>query len=471
MRNHIIIILIVLFILPATLFAGTLFEEEKKTSDPYVGERGGFNSLFVNPAGAAGQSGFELSLNVGGRSKMNDINLIMGVADMASSISSGDFDNIAMADIGQTLFDLNASGVITDSLLEGLFVGTDLSPYGLDGVPGGGDDLDWTDPAVIQAIIDDPAAFDAADIIEIETNLDVIMNGNPGDPQFDNFYAGLPEEVSIDALVTLKTGFLIKGFGLGIYDQAKAVAFMDPATQEYGISTIYNELGVVAGGGFNLFEGKLALGISGNYGILTRNQNPIGFENMDQLVTGGVNFGYTWGVDLGAVWRPTPSLGVGIVFNDVVGSTQTDLPYLASGGYQELFENQAFLMDSLDYKVTMDLDAGITWQPDWRFVKPKLSFDMYNVIGYARDVSDNGDDFEAAMYRTMEHMRFGANFTFFEFLKVGTQYYDHYLSAGVGLDLLFLELYGEMKIHDDVFYADNPGDVPLGADLMVRIHF
>ncbi len=88
MRNRIIIILIVLFILPATLFAGTLFEEEKKTSDPFVGERGGFNSLFVNPAGAAGQSGFELSLNVGGRSKMNDINLIMGVADMASSISS-----------------------------------------------------------------------------------------------------------------------------------------------------------------------------------------------------------------------------------------------------------------------------------------------------------------------------------------------------------------------------------------------
>ncbi|RKX76222.1 MAG: hypothetical protein DRP49_03620, partial [Spirochaetes bacterium] len=83
MRDRTIIILFALLILPATLFAGTLFEDEKKPSDPYVGERGGFNSLFVNPAGAAGQSGFELSVNVGARTKVNDVKLLMGMTDMA----------------------------------------------------------------------------------------------------------------------------------------------------------------------------------------------------------------------------------------------------------------------------------------------------------------------------------------------------------------------------------------------------
>ena len=243
-------------------------------------------------------------------------------------------------------------------------------------------------------------------------------------------------------------------------------------TQEYGLETIYNELGVIAGGGFNLFEGKLALGISGNYGILMRNTSPVGFEDFGTLLNdpGTINYGYTWGVDLGAVWRPTPALGIGIVFNDVVGYTEVDTPHTADG-IIGLFDSGAYLMDSMNYKFTMDLDAGITWQPDWRFVQPKLSFDMYNVIGYARDVADNGDDFESAMYRTLEHMRFGANFTFFEFLNIGGQFYDHYLSVGAGLDLLFLELYGEVKIRDDSFSASDLGDVPIGGDLMVRIHF
>jgi hypothetical protein len=453
-RKHIVNLLIVLFILPATLFAGTLFEEEKKTSDPYVGERGGFNSLFVNPAGAAGQSGFELSANVGGRSTSNDIKLFVGFIEAANEMGvfSGDTPDInSIADASQNLSDLYSEGVIDDALLDSLFDTTTLDP----------DTIDWSDPAAVEAAA---SSLTPAEITTIETNGSGIVDGSNA-----AFFAALPGSVSIDALASLKTGFIIKGFGLGVYDQAFAVGIMDPSGT-IGLETVYNELGIIAGGGFNLFEGKLALGISGNYGILTRNQSPIGLDNLDQLVTGGVNYGYTWGIDLGAVWRPTPSLGVGIVFNDVVGSTQADLPYTATGGYEELFETQAYIMDSLDYEVTLDLDAGITWQPDWRFVKPKLSFDMYNVIGYARDVSDNGDDFQSAMYRSLEHMRFGANFTFFEFLKLGTQYYDHYISAGVGLDLLFIELYGEFKIGEEIFNTDS-GDVPMGADLMVRIHF
>ncbi len=454
MRDR-IIILFVLLILPATLFAGTLFEDEKKTSDPYVGERGGFNSLFVNPAGAAGQSGFELSVNVGARTKVNDAKLLMGMTDMAMAVGSGgasEVDNIA--DASQTLVELVDSGVIDQALIDSLFGGTSLDWAS----------VDWTDPAAVQTAAE---GLSGAETTTIETNLDGVVDGSNA-----AFYAALPGEISVDALASFKTGFLIKGFGLGVYDYAMGVAFMDSASQEYGLKTIYNELGVIAGGGFNLYEGKLAIGFSGNYGILMKNSSPVGFDNFNSLISdpGTINYGYTWGVDLGAVWRPTPALGVGITFNDVIGYTQVDTPYTADG-IMGIIDSGAYLMDNVQYEFTMDMDAGITWQPDWRFVRPKLSFDMYNVIGYAEDVAENGDNFEQAMNRTLSHMRFGANFTFFDFLNIGSQYYDHYLSVGAGLDLLFLELYGEVKVHEEVFYNSDINDVPIGGDLMVRLHF
>jgi len=452
-----IFFIILLAVIPAVLFAGTLFEDEKKTSDPYIGDRGGFNSLFVNPAGAAGQSGFELAVTAGARTKMNDVKLIMGVTEMAVGLSGDPADmEAAIGDAAQTLSDLLDNDVITEDLLDAVFEGTGLDPDAF---------TDWDDPAAIQAVVDgggvDPAV--------VESNLDQVMN-NPGSPQYNDFYAGLPQEVRAEALMGFKTGFLVKGWGLGVYDQATTVAFMDPATQQYGLETIYNELGVIAGGGFTVMDGKLAFGLSGNYGILMKNTSPVAVDSFDTLINGSINYGYSWGLDLGAIWRPTPSLGVGVVFNDVVGYTEADTPRTAAG-FEGLIQDQAFLMNSLDYQFTMDIDAGITWQPDWRFVTPKISADLYNVIGYARDVADEGDDFEAAMYRTLEHIRVGANFTFFDFLKVGGQYYDHYLSVGAGLDLLFLELYGEFKIQDQAVFADNLGDVPIGGDITVRIHF
>ena len=455
-----------LITIPTFLFAGTLFESEKRTSDPYIADRGGFNSLFVNPAGAAGQSGFELSVNFGARTTSNDVKLIMGVADMAMSMDDADGLSVdSIEDVGQTLSELADSGVINDALLESIFGGTSMDPYGPDGVPGGGDDLDWTDPAAVQAAAEALDTSVGGDLDTIQIAVEGIMDGSNTD-----FYDNLPGEITMEALASFKTGFLIKGWGLGIYDHAVGVAYMDPVDQTYGLKTIYNELGAIAGGGFNVLDGKLALGLSGNYGILMRNTDPVGFEDFDTLINGSVNYGYSWGVDVGAIWRPTPALGVGVVLNDIVGSTQADTPYTAAG-ISGFFEDGSYLMDEFDYEVTIDVDAGISWQPDWRFVRPKLGIDLYNVVGYGRDVADNGDDFEAAMYRSLEHLRLGANFTFFDFLKIGAQYTNHYVSAGLGLDLLFLELYGEFKIHDQGFYEDDWGDVPIGGDLMVRIHF
>jgi hypothetical protein len=166
-RNHIINLLIVLFILPATLFAGTLFEEEKKTSDPYVGERGGFNSLFVNPAGAAGQSGFELSANVGARSTSDDIKLFMGFIEAAGQMGvfNGDTPDVdSIADAGQNLSDLYSEGVIDNALLDSLFGTTALDP----------DTIDWSDPAAVEAAA---SSLTPTDITTIETNGTGVVDG------------------------------------------------------------------------------------------------------------------------------------------------------------------------------------------------------------------------------------------------------------------------------------------------------
>ena len=451
-----------LTIAAAVLFGGTFFEDEKMASDPYVGDFAGFNSLFINPAGAAGQSGFELAVNIGARTKMNDVKLIMSVKDLAVAMESTDGLQAGdVADVGTTVTDLYNSGVITIDTLNGLFNGT--TPAGPDGIVGTADDLiDWSDPAQVQAALD---GLDDADVAEVEDNVDEIMSGDPS----NTFYNGLPGEVSMTALAGFKTGFLAKGWGLGIYDQVMGVAYMDSATQTYGLQTIYNELGLIAGGGFTILDGKLALGVSGNYGLLMRSTD-LAFDNFDSLIDDSINYGYSWGVDLGAIWRPAPSLGVGVVFNDVLGWTEADTPRTAAG-ISGLMDDNALIMSDFRYKFTMDIDAGVTWQPDWRFVEPKISFDMYNLIGYGRDIADEGDDFGDAMYRSLEHMRVGASFTFFDFLVLRSQYYNHYFSGGVGLDLLFLELYGELKLHDQAVKADSLGDVPIGGDLTVRIHF
>ena len=453
---------LILISLPVLVFAGTIFEDDKKTSDPFVADRGGFNSMFINPAGTAGQSGFELAISVGGRSTSNDIKLLMGITDMAMAMAdsggSGATETESIADASQSLSDLYDSGVINDALLDSLFDTTALDPAL----------VDWSNPAAVQAAAESLTTGAGSDMETIENNLQGVLDGtNVG------FYTALDQtvgDVDVSAVASLKTGLLIKGFGLGIYDQAVGVAYMDAANQEYGLETVYNELGVVGGFGFNLLEGKLALGMSGNYGVLMKNTSPVPFDSFDTLINTSINYGYNWGVDLGAIWRPTPALGVGVVFNDVIGYTEADTPRTAAG-IEGFMAEKAFFMDTVEYQVTLDLDAGISWQPDWRFVRPKLGLDLYNVVGYGRAVADNGDNFKQAMYRSLEHVRVGAQFVFFDFLKVGAQYYNHYLSAGAGLDLLFLELYGEVKMHDQAVNADSFGDVPVGADLTVRLHF
>ena len=442
-----------LLFMPMLIFPGTPFEKGKKTSDPFIGERGGFNSLFVNPAGVSGQSGFGLSVTTGMNFTTNDANLMKGIGNIIYEKSQeGEFEIGSINKLGTLLIDLHKSGAVNYALLDSLFDATALDPG----------TIDWSDPVAVKAANE---SLSPGEITIIQNNLEGVLDGSNA-----AFYAALPDKVSTQSLAGLKTGFLIKGFGLGIYNQTTAVGSMNPGSQLFGLEAIDNELGVIVGGGFNIFDGKIALGITANYGLLMRNTSPVSFFNFNTLINGSINYGYNLGVDLGAIWRPTPSIGFGIVFKDVVGYTQTHTPYNAAG-LADFLNRRAYLMNRFDYEFTMDIDAGVTWQPDWRFAKPKLSLDLYNLIGYGRAVGKNQDNLEGALYRSLEHIRIGANFTFFEFLKIGAQYYDHYLSTGFGLDLLPLEISFQFKIHNHAVRAATIGDIPIGGDMTVRIYF
>lgn len=451
--------ILLILLVPAFLHAETLFEDHKKTSDPYISDNAGFNSLFVNPAGAAGKTDFELSVSQGFNSSLYDARLLIGLADIALGAQQDGVESVA--DAGTAFSKLYEKGIINDDLLDALFEGTALDPDTTT--------YDWNDPSSVQSAVD---SFSPADTDQVLTNLEAVFDDSTA--QHADFYAGIPDEVSVRSLTSIKTGLLIAGFGLGVYDHAVAVtsAEPDPMAPYFGVNTLFNEFGVLAGGGFTVAGGKLALGFAGNYSFLLGNNGPVNYDNFMSILDGtdSIRYGYSWGLDVGAIWRPSPSLNLGVVFNNVMGQTETDLPRLADG-LMGLLGESAYMPKNLfsNYKVSLDMDAGMSWEPDWKAVQPSLSFDLYNVVDYAREVS--GDNFTEAMYRSLEYMRFGANFKFFGFLKVGAQYHDHFFNLGAGMDLLFLELYGEVKVHENFLLLDDYGNIPVGADLMLRLHF
>ena len=442
---------LMLTLTPMLIFSGTFFEDERKLNDPFIGELAGFNSFFVNPAGAAGESGIELSFRLGALSSANGFDFFSTITDMLLTASQTGFTGESLAALGLSFSRLRVNGVINDDMLDAIFADTPL----------GTSSTDWCEP---EEVAKNAKALSPEQIKLIEARTEAVLQGSNRE-----FFKAACSDITTEMLFNLKAGFLIKGFGAGLYNMAKMYTFVGQNAPSLYVEKVYNELGVIAGGGFRMFNGKLALGLTANYGILMRNSAPITMNNFPILLAGSIKYGYSWGLDLGAIWRITPSWGLGIVFNDFLGYTQTNTPYEAAG-ILGLISEKAFFIQSYDYEFTRDIDIGITWQPDWRGVKARFGFELLNLIGYGRDVKNSGEQFPDALYRSLEHIRIGAGFKFFDMLSLGIHYNSHYISAGLGLDLLFMELYGEFKIKEDAIRFARIADYPIGWNLTFRIH-
>ena len=440
-----------LMFMPMLIFAGTLFEDERKINDPFIGENAGFNSFFVNPAGAAGESGLELSFRIGALGSANASDFFSTITGMLLNVSQSDLTGDSLAALGLSFSRLRTNGAIDDAMINSIFGDTPLDTKS----------TNWASP---DEVAKNAKALSAEQIRLIDMKTKGVLVGlNRA------FFNAASSNITTQMLFNLKAGFLIKGFGAGLYDMAKIASFVGKSSPNFSIQTVYNELGVIAGGGFRMFRGKFALGLTANYGILMRNSSPISITNFADLIAGSINYGYSWGLDLGAIWRITPSWGLGIVFNDVFGYTQTNTPYRAEG-ILGFISKKAFLINPFEYQFTGDIDIGITWQPDWRGVQARFGFELLNLISYGRDVKNSGEQAADALYRSLEHIRIGAGFKFFDMLSLGVQYSSHYISAGLGLDLLFMELYSEFKIKEDAIKFARFADYPIGWNLTLRIH-
>ena len=447
-----------LILISQYVFSGTLFDSDRKTSDPFFGESAGVKSLFVNPAGSAGKSGFELLGDTGILTTINDANMLWSFGNAAVTLAqtSEALNSGSLESLNKSFNELFNKKVINSGLINSIFDGTDLDP----------DLVNWHDYDAVKAAADN---LDQNDADIIQNNLEGIEDGSNTE-----FYSNLPGKVRAEAVANFKTGFLVKGFGLGIYDEALAVSLInaDPTDPFMGIDSIYNELGIIAGGGFNLFEGKLAVGITGNYGILMRNSDPVSFMDAAALLndTDSINYGYNWGVDIGLIWRPVPSMGIGIVFNNIVGDVQTNTPYTANG-ILGFINSGAYIPDSINWGNDFEISGGLLWHEKFKVMEIKAGFDIFNIISYSNAVIDNDDNFGEALLRTLDYTRFGVNMTFFKFLKLGFQYYNRYMNAGLGFDLKFFEIYAEYKISDEFMTGTDIRDIPMGADLLLRLHF
>jgi hypothetical protein len=425
-------ILISLFIITvaATLTAQPRpFEETKNSYDPYVAQKGGFESLFVNPAAMSRETDiFTWDIEAGTKGKRKTyetIQFMMENQDMLTGGSTG--ATLTPADAEQ-IMDLLADNM-TDQAVQDMLVGTTIAGT-------------VTTPEELIAYLA-AGDFDPDDANIIATNIE-------NDPTIvEDALESLVGELKISVEFTTKVGTLIRGFGLGVYGNVYSV--LDAG--EMGFDTLIAETGVKAGYGFPL--GPINLGVSGDFAFIGdfAGDTALTVDALGDIMNQTMFYGYAWGFDVGATYDILPSLTVGAVMTDIIGT------YVYAGtSTLSNFSSSKVELDS-SYEFDLDLDFGVTWAPklgSGKLFNASFSADYYDFIGLFRD---SPSDFQGFM----DHMRFGAHIELLSFINARAMYYQEFFTLGAGVDLLFLEVFGEFMFNqtfDDI-----------GGALLVKLHF
>jgi hypothetical protein len=259
-----------------------------------------------------------------------------------------------------------------------------------------------------------------------------------------------------------RLGTLIKGFGFGLYGNTYFLYSLGAQ----GIQDMIFEVGAVAGYGFNLGS-HFSMGFSGKFALMTADNPLHPFSIAEgEINTQQILYGYAWGLDAGLIWEPVSSFRVALLLSDIIGSV-TPVDGMAEGTVGDFLSGNV-AGPSGDYAWNIDVSTGLSWQPDWKVVRPKFSLDFYDLVGLYREYNDASysslqDLFSADSNPILWHMRVGANLRFFKFLDVGASYYREYFTLGAGVDIKFFEAFVEVKT------KQNFSDV--GANAMLKIKF
>ncbi len=269
--------------------------------------------------------------------------------------------------------------------------------------------------------------------------------------QFDSIHYSLEFET--------RWGTLIRGFGLGVYGNLYSLYSLGAQ----GIEDLVYENGIIAGYGFEL--GSLKLGFSGKFALLVADDPSIPFRIRQSVNKQQILYGYAWGLDAGLIWEPVESLRFGLVLNDFIGSITRESD-MSKGTIQDIFDG-TIDNPSGGYSFALDMSMGVSWQPQWRVIQPKLSIDFYDIIGLIRTTKGNHSGLEH-FYATdvsifLRHIRAGANLRFWGFFDIGLNYYMEYITLGVGLDIAFFEIFAEVRMKHN--FED------IGVNGMLRLKF
>jgi hypothetical protein len=417
----------------------------------YTATATGYNSFFYNPAGFA-RAG-ELTL---------------------ASTNLWVFMDRDMVALAQQM--LGAFGITRSAARA-------LDPAALEGLTTYFEDLaDWAadeDPAVLEQILQTATGDagltidsedDLADIIAAAGTEDIVafleafdaaaesLATSPlwDDDLIDNLLAeaaaALPKGyVRVGGQVGL--GYLGNGIGLGLFANAEAVLDGTNILAAYG--TAYNTITFVAGLGLSF--GNLHVGLSMRptvFGYSRINAAPIvtsyftgGSIDLLTVFANSVYYGSGLGIDLGAVWELGP-LSLGLALKDVFG---THINYRSSS-IEEYFAalRTASLPAGTDlsdeeqanaWTIPMKVNLGVEFHPNLGVTSylfdPSVSVDLLDVTSTLRTISSGG---EVTGDQVLAMFNFGGQIDLFRFLSVRAGYAGGYLSAGLGLDLFFLDI-------------------------------
>jgi len=398
------------------------FEDEKTSYDPYIAESRGFESLFVNPAGMAGETDiFTWDIEAGtagARSTYEAIGAFLQNPDMLSGGTTT--EDPTPEDLG-VILDLLADQ-INQADLNTLTAGSALTGMTAEQI----------------AIYLNDNELTETDVTAIANNADA------NSTILENAVTSLADSLKVEVQVSTKLGTLIKGFGLGVY--ADVYSILD--AKELGFEQLVAETGIKLGYGFDL--GPFALGASADFAMIGN----VASASLETYMSEQLTYGYAWGLDVGATFQPFDWFTVGAVMTDLIGSYY----YAGETTLEALMNGTAPATDfGFSYTFDADLDFGVTFTPQLgKLLRPSFSVDYYDFIGLFRNPPSNFQGF-------MDHMRFGAHIELLTFINLRAMYYQEFFTLGAGVDLLFFEVFGEFKF-DQAFEE-------IGGSVLVKLHF
>jgi len=446
----------------------------------------GYNSFFTNPAGFAGEGEFTVA-SANTWAFMDDA-LVGLVTDLLTG-------NSAIPSAGSSS-DPAAFESLSDSF-------TALSDWVADEDPAVMEDILQTaagDTGITFSSEDDFSTFlataGAEDLVGFLEAVDAAAEANGA-----SIYgtAGYPD-TTVDDLVAavdaalprgrlrvgaqIGLGYAGNGIGVGLFANAEASFDGSNILQASGIA--YNTITFV--GGLGLSFGALDLGISVRpmvFGYSRASAGPIvgsflsgGTVDYTAMFDGAVFYGSGLGVDVGALFHLGPfTLGASV--RDLLG---TRILYRKSS-FDEYF--QALLEASLPagselsaeqergaISFPMKVNLGFEFHPDLGVLSflfdPSVSVDLLDVTSAVRSwqagQAVTGD-------QLVDMLNFGGQVRLLRFMTVQAGYYGGFLSAGLGMEILMLQI--NTAVAGDFGFDDagSLGFTEVGGSIEIGIRF